>query len=261
MKVLLVGRGGREHALAWKINQSNLLTELFIAPGNTGTASVGTNIDINEMDTEGLLRFAVSRDVELTIVGPEAPLAAGIVDRFSDNNRAIFGPKAGPAKLESSKSFAKSIMRKWNIPTANANIFHDPEQAAKHLTQISTYPTVIKADGLASGKGVYICNDEVQAHQAVKDLMIDRIFGDAGKLILIEEFLRGRELSVFTFTDGINISPIIAACDHKRIGEGDTGLNTGGMGAFSPPQFWSASLENEISERTKTRRHFMSHVL
>ena len=247
MKVLLVGGGGREHALAWKISQSALLTQLFIAPGNAGTSSFGTNIDITETDLEGLLHFVESQDVDLTIVGPEAPLAAGIVDRFSDNNRDIFGPKAGPARLESSKSFAKSLMRKWHIPTANSTLFHDHKQAATHLKQLTTYPTVIKADGLASGKGVYICRDEKEAYKAIKDLMVTRIFGDAGKLILIEEFLVGPEVSVFTFTDGTNISPIIAACDHKRIGEGDTGLNTGGMGAFSPPSFWSSSLENEIT--------------
>ena len=232
MNVLLVGSGGREHALAWKISQSPKLDRLFIAPGNAGTQSLGTNLQISDTDIDGLLQFAKKNDVGLTIVGPEAPLASGIVDIFADAELPIFGPKAAAAKLESSKSFAKKVMGKWGIPTASHVSFNKPDKAIAYLDEITSFPTVIKADGLAAGKGVYICKNKAEAVSAISEIMVSKVFGNAGKTLVIEEFLDGWELSAFAFTDGNSISELVAACDYKRIGEDDTGPNTGGMGAF-----------------------------
>ena len=248
MNVLLVGSGGREHALAWKINQSPKLDRLFIAPGNAGTQSLGTNLQISDTDIDGLLQFAKKNDVGLTIVGPEAPLASGIVDIFADAELPIFGPKAAAAKLESSKSFAKKVMEKWGIPTASHVSFNKPEQAIAYLDEITSFPTVIKADGLAAGKGVYICQNKAEAVSAITEIMVSKVFGNAGKTLVIEEFLDGWELSAFAFTDGNSISELVAACDYKRIGEDDTGPNTGGMGAFSPPPIWDQNMKDEIMD-------------
>ena len=248
MNVLLVGSGGREHALAWKINQSPKLDRLFIAPGNAGTQSLGTNLQISDTDIDGLLQFAKKNDVGLTIVGPEAPLASGIVDIFADAELPIFGPKAAAAKLESSKSFAKKVMEKWGIPTASHVSFNKPDQAIAYLDEITSFPTVIKADGLAAGKGVYICQNKAEAVSAITEIMVSKVFGNAGKTLVIEEFLDGWELSAFAFTDGNSISELVAACDYKRIGEDDTGPNTGGMGAFSPPPIWDQNMKDEIMD-------------
>ena len=248
MNVLLVGSGGREHALAWKINQSPKLDRLFIAPGNAGTQSLGTNLQISDTDIDGLLQFAKKNDVGLTIVGPEAPLASGIVDIFADAELPIFGPKAAAAKLESSKSFAKKVMESWGIPTASHVSFNKPDQAIAYLDEITSFPTVIKADGLAAGKGVYICQNKAEAVSAITEIMVSKVFGNAGKTLVIEEFLDGWELSAFAFTDGNSISELVAACDYKRIGEDDTGPNTGGMGAFSPPPIWDQNMKDEIMD-------------
>ena len=248
MNVLLVGSGGREHALAWKINQSPNLDRLFIAPGNAGTQSLGTNLQISDTDIDGLLQFAKKNDVGLTIVGPEAPLASGIVDIFADAELPIFGPKAAAAKLESSKSFAKKVMENWGIPTASHVSFNKPDQAIAYLDEITSFPTVIKADGLAAGKGVYICENKAEAVSAITEIMVSKVFGNAGKTLVIEEFLDGWELSAFAFTDGNSISELVAACDYKRIGEDDTGPNTGGMGAFSPPPIWDQNMKDEIMD-------------
>tara|TARA_Y100000758_G_scaffold247939_1_gene183976 strand:- start:95 stop:1360 length:1266 start_codon:yes stop_codon:yes gene_type:complete len=248
LNVLLVGSGGREHALAWKINQSPKLDRLFIAPGNAGTQSLGTNLQISDTDIDGLLQFAKKNDVGLTIVGPEAPLASGIVDIFADAELPIFGPKAAAAKLESSKSFAKKVMEKWRIPTASHVSFNKPDQAIAYLDEITSFPTVIKADGLAAGKGVYICQNKAEAVSAITEIMVSKVFGNAGKTLVIEEFLDGWELSAFAFTDGNSISELVAACDYKRIGEDDTGPNTGGMGAFSPPPIWDQNMKDEIMD-------------
>ena len=248
MNVLLVGSGGREHALAWKINQSPNLDRLFIAPGNAGTQSLGTNLQISDTDIDGLLQFAKKNDVGLTIVGPEAPLASGIVDIFADAELPIFGPKAAAAKLESSKSFAKKVMENWGIPTASHVSFNKPDQAIAYLDEITSFPTVIKADGLAAGKGVYICQNKAEAVSAITEIMVSKVFGNAGKTLVIEEFLDGWELSAFAFTDGNSISELVAACDYKRIGEDDTGPNTGGMGAFSPPPIWDQNMKDEIMD-------------
>lgn len=248
MKILLVGSGGREHAIAWKINQSPKLEKLFIAPGNAGTKSIGTNVEISDTDIEALKNFALAREIDLTIVGPEAPLALGIVDVFVETGLPIFGPTASAARLESSKSFAKDVMEKWNIPTASYKAFQDPEKANSYLENLNYFPTVLKADGLAAGKGVYICQHKSEALSAFKDIMVSKVFGDAGTTLVIEEFLEGWELSAFAFTDGESISDLVAACDYKRVGEGDTGPNTGGMGAFSPPRIWDQNLKDQIRD-------------
>jgi len=248
LKILLIGSGGREHAIAWKINQSPKLEKLFIAPGNAGTKSIGTNVEIADTDIEALKKFALAREIDLTIVGPEAPLALGIVDVFAEAGLPIFGPTASAAKLESSKSFAKNVMEKWDIPTALHKVFQDSEDANSYLEGLNSFPTVLKADGLAAGKGVYICQHKSEAVTALQDIMVSKVFGDAGTTLVIEEFLEGWELSVFAFTDGESISDLVAACDYKRIGEGDTGPNTGGMGAFSPPRIWDQNLKDQIRD-------------
>ena len=243
-----MGRGGREHAIAWKINQSSKLEKLYVAPGNAGTRSVATNLDISESDIQGLKNFALQKEIDLTIVGPETPLALGIVDVFMESGLAIFGPTASAARLESSKSFAKAVMEKWRIPTASYEAFTDPLQAVAYLEGLDTFPTVLKADGLAAGKGVYICQDKSEAMTALNDLMVTKVFGDAGTTLVVEEFLEGWELSAFAFSDGETTSNLVAACDYKRIGEGDTGPNTGGMGAFSPPKVWDKELIGQIED-------------
>ena len=246
MKILLVGSGGREHAIAWKINQSDKLEKLYVAPGNAGTRSLATNLDISDSDIQGLKNFALQEEIDLTIVGPEGPLALGIVDVFMESGLPIFGPTASAARLESSKSFAKAVMEKWGIPTASYETFNDPQKAIIYLEELNTFPTVLKADGLAAGKGVYICQDRSEAMSALHDLMVTKVFGDAGTILVVEEFLAGWELSAFAFSDGETTSSLVAACDYKRIGEGDTGPNTGGMGAFSPPKVWDEALMGQI---------------
>ena len=246
MKVLLVGSGGREHAIAWKIKQSPKLDKLYIAPGNAGTQSLGINLNISDTDIDALLNFAKERDIDLTIVGPEAPLASGIVDVFSEAKLPIFGPRAAAARLESSKSFAKKVMKKWDIPTASYTSFDEPLEAIAYIDDISSFPTVVKADGLAAGKGVYICQNRLEAVSAINEIMVEKVFGTAGTTLVIEEFLDGWELSAFVFTDGKSVSEIAAACDYMRIGEGDTGPNTGGMGAYSPPHIWNQKIKDEI---------------
>ena len=248
MKILLVGSGGREHAIAWKINQSPRLEKLYVAPGNAGTRSVATNIDIPESDIQSLKNFALQEEIDLTIVGPETPLALGIVDEFMELGLPIFGPTASAARLESSKSFAKAVMEKWSIPTGSHEVFSDPQKAVTYLEGLGTFPTVLKADGLAAGKGVYICQDKSEAMTALNDLMVTKVFGDAGTTLIVEEFLDGWELSAFAFSDGETTSSLVAACAYKRIGEGDTGPNTGGMGAFSPPKVWDKELIGQIED-------------
>ena len=248
MKILLVGSGGREHAIAWKINQSPKQKKLYVAPGNAGTRSVATNVDISDSDIQGLKNFALQEEIDLTIVGPEAPLALGIVDVFKGSGLPIFGPTASAARLESSKSFAKAVMEKWGIPTASFEAFSDPQKAGTYLEGLDTFPTVLKADGLAAGKGVYICLDKSEAMNALNDLMVTKVFGDAGTTLVVEEFLEGWELSAFAFSDGETTSSLVAACDYKRIGEGDTGPNTGGMGAFSPPKLWDKNQIGQIED-------------
>jgi phosphoribosylamine--glycine ligase len=233
MKVLVVGSGGREHALIWKLAQSPLLSRLYCAPGNAGTNEQAENVPINADDIPGLLAFARERAIDFTVVGPERPLALGIVDRFRQAGLAIFGPTQQAAQLETSKAFAKALMIKYGIPTAAFRAFSDPEQAVAYIAQHDV-PLVVKADGLAAGKGVIICKTHQSAYHAVDQVMRAKVFGDAGRQVVIEEFLQGDEVSFFALTDGTSLVPLAACQDHKAIYDADEGPNTGGMGAYSP---------------------------
>ena len=245
MNVLVVGGGAREHAIAWKLRQSPRLDALFIAPGNAGTASLGTNLPVGDTDLDGLMDAARRHQVGLTVVGPEMSLAAGIVDRFRSEGLTIAGPSRSAARIESSKGFAKDLMRRWAIPTGAAESFSNYDEACRYV-QNAEAPLVVKADGLAAGKGVTVCATRDEALRALRDSMERRVFGPAGESVLVEEFLTGREVSVFTFTDGTRLSPLVAACDYKRVDDGDQGPNTGGMGSYSPPPFWDAALSDRV---------------
>ena len=246
MDVLIIGGGGREHAIALTVKKNVTVQNIYIAPGNGGTTSVGVNVDIKEDNIESLLQFALGNNIDLTIVGPEYPLSLGIVDIFEKHNLNIFGPSKQASKIESSKSFSKDLMSRHNVDTAKSATFKDAEKALEYiLTQ--DYPLVVKADGLAAGKGVYICENFSEASTAINNLLVDQIFGSSGQTVIVEEFLDGWEVSVFTFTDGTTFSNIVGACDHKRIGDGDTGPNTGGMGAYSPPRLWTTELIEKIT--------------
>ena len=242
LRVLIVGNGGREHALAWKLVQSPELEQLFVAPGNAGT--VLWNVPILAHDIPALVEFALKEKIDLTLVGPEDPLSLGIVDAFQEAGLRIFGPTQAAAQLEGSKSFAKTIMESAKIPTAEWKIFEDPEQAKAYVKTIGA-PCVLKADGLAAGKGVIVAMDLETALQAVDEIM-DGGFGSAGKKLVIEEFLEGQEVSLLCFSDGVTACPMVPVQDHKRALEGDLGLNTGGMGTYSPPPIWTAELETII---------------
>lgn len=248
MKVLIIGNGGREHALAWKVAQAQ--HQVFVAPGNGGTAldKTITNVDIHADDIDGLLVFATKHHVDLTIVGPETPLAAGIVDRFIEKNLACLGPTQAAAKLESSKAYAKAFMKKNNIPTASYAEFTESKAAIAYLENLNdtNFPIVIKADGLAAGKGVVIAPDKTIAKQSVHNMLDDAQFGTAGQCIVIETFLRGQEVSYIVLTDGETILPMASSQDHKARDVGDNGPNTGGMGAYSPAPIFSDELEKKV---------------
>ncbi len=253
MKVLIIGSGGREHAIAYKVSQSEKVTQLFCAPGNAGIAELATCVPIGVMEFDKLVEFAKSESIDLTIVGPDDPLVGGIVDAFEAAGLRVFGPRANAAILEGSKAFSKDLMKKYGIPTAAYENFNDADAAMEYL-KTASFPIVLKADGLALGKGVLICMNYDEALAGVKEIMLDRHFGDAGKTMVIEEFMTGREVSVLAFCDGKNIRPMTSAQDHKRAGDGDTGLNTGGMGTFSPSPFYTeevhAFCEKHIYEPT-----------
>jgi len=233
MKVLIVGGGGREHALAWKIAQSPKVTKLFCAPGNAGIAQVAECVNIPADEVQALLKFARREKIDLTVVGPEAPLVAGIADRFEANGLPIFGPSRRAAELEGSKVFAKQIMRKHAIPTAHYDVFETVDAAEEHVRK-APLPLVVKADGLAAGKGVMVCNTRQEAMHAITLIMKERVFGDAGNLVVVEDCLVGEEASILALTDGRAIVPLPSSQDHKRIRDNDEGPNTGGMGAYSP---------------------------
>ena len=233
IKVLLVGSGGREHALAWKIAQSPLLTKLYAAPGNAGISQHAECVPIASDDVNGLLEFAIREKIDLTVVGPEVPLVAGIGDVFRENGLLLFGPSKETALLEGSKAFSKEIMTKYGVPTAAYEIFTHVKEA-KHYVIEADMPVVIKADGLAAGKGVVICESSGQAVATLTQMMEEKIFGDAGSKVIIEKKLEGEELSILVLTDGKKIIPLASARDHKRVYDHDRGPNTGGMGAFSP---------------------------
>ena len=248
MKVLVVGNGAREHAIAWKIRQSPLVDELFVAPGNAGTATIATNIPVPATDIQGQARVAREHGVDLTVIGPEVPLAAGIVDCFQEQGLSAFGPTREAARIESSKVFAKELMAMHGIPTARAEVFDSYDRACSYVKS-QVFPVVVKADGLAAGKGVTVAKTEKEATKALHECLVDRVFGAAGDRVLVEECLTGKEVSVFAFTDGEAISPMVAACDYKRAYDGDEGPNTGGMGSYSLPEFWTVALEREIQEK------------
>ncbi len=248
LKILVVGKGAREHALAWKVSQSSLVDDVFVAPGNGGTAEIAKNIDISETDISRLLDFVLKEKIDVTIVGPESSLEVGIVNLFRSRNLKIFGPTKEAALIETSKDFAKKLMVDNDIPTADYKTFDSYSDAKEHIRLIK-FPCVIKADGLASGKGVVIANTYDEANRFLYEQMIEEKFGIAGKKVIIEEFLIGEEVSVFTFVDGKNISNVIAACDYKKLLEGDLGPNTGGMGAYSPPTYWNHDLSENIKNK------------
>ncbi len=233
MKILVIGGGGREHAICWKLSQSKAFHKIYCAPGNAGTALVAENVPISATDIEKLLLFAEHQNVDLTVVGPEKPLIAGIVDAFEAKGLRIFGPSREPAMLEGSKSYAKELMLRAGIPTAPFRVFDNPAEARDYL-QAQAYPIVIKADGEAAGKGVIIAKDFPEADAAIHSLMEKRIFGASGDRVVIEKCISGQELSIMAFVDGETVLPMVAAQDHKRISDGDTGPNTGGMGAYAP---------------------------
>jgi phosphoribosylamine--glycine ligase len=249
MKVLVVGGGGREHALCWKIAQSPVLTELLCAPGNGGTARVARNVDVSASDVPGLVRLAREEAVDLVVVGPEDPLVAGLADRLREAGIDVFGPDARGAELEGSKGCAKDLLERHRIPTAASRRFDRSGPAKAYLESCSLWPQVIKADGLAGGKGVIICQDSKSACRAVDMLMEERKLGGAGERILVEEFLEGEEASVLAITDGEAILILEPVVDHKQVGEGDTGPNTGGMGVYSPAPSMSKRLLRQIEQR------------
>ncbi|RJO63827.1 MAG: phosphoribosylamine--glycine ligase [Candidatus Omnitrophota bacterium] len=245
MKVLVIGSGGREHALVWKIAQSRQVKRIFCAPGNGGISDLAECVNIKPEEVSELLRFAKQEKIDLTVVGPEVPLVAGIVDIFRAHQLKIFGPEKNAAQLEASKVFAKKLMKKYAVPTAAFRSFEKVAPAKEYMREQSV-PIVIKADGLAQGKGVVVANSIEEAEQAIVAIMEDRIFGDAGKKIIIEECLKGQEASILVFTDGKHIIPLASSQDHKRIFEQDKGPNTGGMGAYSPAPVVNARLFQEI---------------
>ena len=246
MNIGIIGSGGREHALCFKLKQSKIVDKIYCIPGNAGTNLIAENIEIEMNDFEKIKKISIQKKIELLVVGPEKPLVDGISDYFKDTDIKVFGPNKIASKLEGSKTFTKKLCKKYNIPTSKFNIFENKDSAKKFLTN-SIFPLVIKADGLAAGKGVYICNTNSEALVAINEIFNGR-FGKAN-CILIEEFLRGEEMSYFIITDGKTFKPFQTAQDHKRVGEGDVGKNTGGMGAYSPSRLINSELQNKIDEK------------
>lgn len=247
MKVLIVGGGGREHAIALKVSQSPLVTKIYCAPGNAGIEEVGQCIPIGVMEFDKLADFAATKKIDLTIIGPDDPLVGGITDVFLAKGLRVFGPRKNAAILEGSKAFSKDLMKKYNIPTAAYETFENPKDAIEYLSSCS-YPIVLKADGLALGKGVLICNNFNEAKTGVGEIMIEKKFGASGDRLVVEEFMTGREVSVLAFCDGTDISIMTSAQDHKRALDDDKGLNTGGMGTFSPSPFYTREIDEFCQE-------------
>jgi len=247
MKILVVGSGGREHALAWKISKSPLCDKLYCAPGNAGTMSIAENVLLKAEDIQGLVDFALREDIGLTVVGPEAPLTLGIVDEFEVKGLKIFGPKKNAAELEGSKIFAKQFMDRHKIPTSKFEIADSSEEAKKIVNSGKfSFPLVVKADGLAAGKGVIICRNAKRAEEAIHSIMEEKKFGDAGDRIIVEEFLEGKEASFIVISDGFKILPLVTTMDHKPVFDGDKGPNTGGMGAISPSPYINQEMFEDI---------------
>ena len=248
MKVLVIGSGGREHALVWKLAQSPKVEKIYGAPGNPGIAQIGECVNISPTDIKGLADFAEKEGVDLTVVGPEAPLVAGIVDEFESRGLKIFGPSKEAARLEGSKAFSKEMMKKCGVPTADFEVFDDPEKAKEYIKEKGA-PIVVKADGLAAGKGVVVARNVEEALEAIDKIMIEKVFGDAGNRVVVEDCLFGEEASYLVVTDGENFIPLATAQDHKAVFDGDKGPNTGGMGAYSPAPVLSKEMEKEVQEK------------
>jgi len=244
MKILVVGSGGREHAILWKLKQNPKVTELFCAPGNGGISEIAECVPINAMDIDGMVKFSLEKSMDMVIVAPDDPLAAGMVDALENAGIRAFGPRKNAAIIEASKVFSKNLMKKYNIPTAAYESFSDSKSAIEYV-KTAKLPLVVKADGLALGKGVLICHTREEALSAVSMIMEDKKFGDAGQKIVVEEFMTGPEVSVLAFTDGKTIVPMVSSQDHKRAYDNDQGLNTGGMGAFSPSRVYTEELQEE----------------
>ncbi|HUT96661.1 MAG TPA: phosphoribosylamine--glycine ligase [Dehalococcoidales bacterium] len=248
MKILVVGGGAREHTLVWKLAQSPKVNEIYVAPGNAGTAQIAQNLDIKPTDIDALVKTAGEKGIDLTVVGPEAPLAEGIADKFLIRGMQVFGATRQATEIESSKVFAKELMQKYNIPCAESVSFSDYKEAKEYL-QKQKAPVVVKADGLAAGKGVIVAETIPQALDALSLIMQDKAFGAAGDRVIIEEYLSGREMSVFAFSDGHTVIPMMAACDYKPAFDGNKGPNTGGMGSYSPPPFLTPALAKTVREK------------
>ncbi|SMP03925.1 phosphoribosylamine--glycine ligase [Desulfurobacterium pacificum] len=248
MKVLVVGSGGREHAIVWKVAQSPYVEKIYCAPGNPGIGQLAECVDIKPTDIKKLADFAEEKGVNLTIVGPEAPLVEGIVDEFEKRGLRIFGPSKDAARLEGSKVFSKEMMKKWGVPTADFKVFDNPEEAKAYIKEKGA-PIVVKADGLAAGKGVTVAKTVEEALEAVDRIMVEKVFGDAGNRVVIEDCLEGEEASYLVVTDGENFIPLATAQDHKAVFDGDRGPNTGGMGAYSPAPVLSEEMEKEVQEK------------
>ena len=248
MRILVVGGGGREHAICWKLNNESNVEKIYCAPGNAGISNVAECIDIGDSDIENLLKFAKENQIDLTIVGPEIPLVAGIVDAFEKEGLKIFGPNKECAQLEGSKSFSKDFMIRHNLPTAKYKEYTDLDEAISEIDSFG-YPVVIKADGLAAGKGVVIPENREDAITTLKEMMSDKKFGKAGDKIVVEEFLNGIETSILAFVDNDTIVPMVSSKDHKKVFEGEAGLNTGGMGTFSPSEIYTDELAKEVQEK------------
>jgi len=248
MKVLVVGSGGREHAIVWKLSQSSRIDKIYCAPGNGGISDIAECLDICVLDTDGIIKACKEKSIDLVIVAPDDPLAMGMVNALADAGIRAFGPTREAALIESSKRFSKNLMKKYGIPTAEFETFSDMDKALEYIKN-RRYPLVVKADGLALGKGVIICNTEEEAREAVISMMGRKKFGDAGNVIVVEEFLTGPEVSVLSFTDGKTIVPMVSAQDHKRVFDGDKGPNTGGMGAFSPSNVYTDEIADICMNR------------
>lgn len=247
MKVLVIGSGGREHTLVWKITQSPKVSQIYCTPGNAGISRLAQCVNIDADSIEKLVDFAKKEKIDLTVVGPELPLSQGIVNEFNKQGLRIFGPTKEATEIESSKVFSKFLLKKYNIPTANYQVFQNSEKALAYIQQ-QTFPLVIKADGLAAGKGVFIVENLVQARDALNTLMDEKQFGDAGRQVIIEEFLEGEEVSILAFCDGKTVIPMVSSQDHKKIFDNDQGPNTGGMGAYSPVPFYPDEFEKRVLE-------------
>lgn len=244
MKILVIGSGGREHTIVWKLSKSPKVSKIYCAPGNGGIAELAECVPIKATDIDGVVNFAKEKAVDLVVVAPDDPLVAGMVDALEDAGIRAFGPRANAAAIEGSKVFSKDLMKKYNIPTAGYEVFTDPEAAMKYIEK-GSFPTVIKAEGLALGKGVIIAKDLDEARSAIHDIMEEKVFGASGNRVVIEEFLTGPEVSVLAFCDGKTVVPMVSAQDHKRAFDNDEGLNTGGMGTFSPSRLYDAAKAEE----------------